>query len=668
MRRLARRGSLVLVLVCAASLLEASGALAVGGAGPEAPAKSRSNTDLVINRLGSGQGVSGFLPNAANPFDPVTDGYPASNPSTASGSGWRRVDEGFAGIIHTRPPGGGPELSLYCIDISTGTNVGYGYALGTWDAGNVPNVGYVARLLNKYYPNTGEPSALTDLDQRSAAVQAAIWFFTDRYVLSTADPVRGAVAAIVADVLADGPVPEPEPPSVAIDPPSRSGSGVLGPFAITTDRPPARVSATGADMFADAAATEPIPNGEAVASGRRIWLRSSAPGTAVLEASARATVPGGNVFLYDGNTSGVEDAQKLILAETGVLDTTVRASAEFRSSGALRVTKTIAGPAAGAQDRVVIHVACDDGVDRPDLVIAPGATGTASRTYEDITDGTRCTVTETADGTAGASALDVVVAGGERTVTIAGGHTTTVGVTDTYTSVDVPVPAPGTGTLLVTKSLTGPLAGRQGAVTLRVTCAPAGAPQDVAIPAGTPAGSVTRPVSVPAGAACTVAEVADGGGGAVVATVSGSGQTVAVPGGTIVPVTISDRYDAPAETAGAGVVSSPTGALRVSKTLAGPAAGRQGAITIRVSCGGPLHAYVFRIPAHARAGTISRAFPELSPGDRCTVIESAHGATRTVRAITDRRRRTVTIPAAGEATVAFRDRFLPRRTAPAVTG
>ena len=60
-----------------------------------------------------------------------------------------------------------------------------------------PKVGYVARLLNEYYPNSGEPAALTDLNQKAAAVQAAIWFFSDRYVLSTSDPLHDAVAAIV---------------------------------------------------------------------------------------------------------------------------------------------------------------------------------------------------------------------------------------------------------------------------------------------------------------------------------------------------------------------------------------------------------------------------------------------------------------------------------------
>ena len=120
-------------------------------------------------------------------------GYPASDPTT----GFTAKDESFAGIIHAQPTGGGAELSLYCIDIRTNTYSGIGYVLGTWDATTVPNVGYVARLLNEYYPTTDQPAALTNLDQKAAAVQAAIWFFSDRYVLSTSDPLHDAVVAIV---------------------------------------------------------------------------------------------------------------------------------------------------------------------------------------------------------------------------------------------------------------------------------------------------------------------------------------------------------------------------------------------------------------------------------------------------------------------------------------
>jgi hypothetical protein len=656
----------VLVLACTLLLLDAGQAAASFESGPRVRATNRSNTELVINSLGPGRSVGGFLPNAANPFDPVADGYPASDPPTGPGSGWSTSDEGFAGIIHAAPLAGGEQLDLYCIDLATETRIGYGYALGTWDEANVPNVGYVARLLNRYYPHTGEPAALTDVNQRAAAVQAAIWFFTDRYVLSTSDPLRATVVAIVNDILQEGPVIEPDPPSVSIDPASRSGSGVLGPFTVTTDRPPAAVSATGADMFANAAATDPISNGDAVPSGQRIWLRATPPGTAVLEASARATVPRGNVFLYDGNIEGVESAQKLILAETGVLFTTVRATAEFREAGALRVSKRIAGPAAGSQGRIVIHVACDDGVDRPDFVIGAGATGRHTRTYSDIVAGARCVVVERSNGRV--TGVDVVVSGGAREVTINANRTKTVRLIDVYRFVENPVPGPGAAGLLVTKVVLGPLAGRQEAAIIRVTCDQTVLAPDFVIGAGTPAGSVSRRFDVPAGSVCTVAEIADGGSGAVTTTVAGSGQTVAVPSGTVVPVVVTNLYGGLAEVAAAGFQPAAAGHLRVTKTIAGPAAGRQGPITIKVSCGGPLHVYVFHIPARTRARTVSRAFPGLSRGDRCTVTETRIGGTDSVRVVRTRTRRTVTIPSSGGATVRFRDSFFPRRRAVSVTG
>ncbi len=194
---------------------------------------------------------------------------------------------------------------------------------------------------------------------------------------------------------------------------------------------------------------------------------------------------------------------------------------------------------------------------------------------------------------------------------------------------------------------------------------------DFVIPAGTAAGSVSHRFDVPAGAVCTVAELADGGSGAVPTTVAGSGQTVVVGGGTVVPVVVANLYGGLAEVIAAGYTSgyrAAVGHLRVIKRIAGPAAGRQGQVTIKVSCGGPLHAYVFRIPARTRARTVSRAFAELSPGDRCIVTETRTGATRSVRAVTTRTRRTVTIPSRGGVTVALRDSFFPRRRAVAVTG
>ncbi len=145
-------------------------------------------------------------------------------------------------------------------------------------------------------------------------------------------------------------------------------------------------------MFSDAAGTVPIANGDTVPSGQKIWVRSTGPTVAVLEATSKAIVPHGNVYLYDGYTGGVSDAQHLILAETATLKTTVQGTAEFLAPGSLVVKKTIAGPAAGSQAHVVIHVDCDDGVARDDFIIPAGTpAGTKSKTYEPIAAGTKCT-------------------------------------------------------------------------------------------------------------------------------------------------------------------------------------------------------------------------------------------------------------------------------------
>ena len=285
-----------------------------------------------------------------------------------------------------------------------------------------PRVGYVARLLNEYYPHTDEPAALTDPNQKAAAVQAAIWFFSDRYVLSTSDPLHNAVAAIVNKVKLDGPLIQPPPPTLTITPPSRSGpaGSVVGPFTVSTN--------TGRRRRPRASGTPPSPlragacsptrqarcrslNGATVPSGQQIWMRSSGgSSSAVLQATATATVPSGNVYLYDGNAAGYKDAQRLILAENATLTTTVQATANFFPVGSLIVKKTIAGPAAGLQGPVVIHVACTDGKDRSDVSIPAGApAGDTTTTYHDIPAGTICTVTETSDGST--TATKVVVTG-----------------------------------------------------------------------------------------------------------------------------------------------------------------------------------------------------------------------------------------------------------------
>jgi hypothetical protein len=133
-------------------LLEAAPAGAVfrPGTRPARPT-TRVNTEMVMSGVGPGTAVNGFI-NTDPLFDPVHTAYPNALTPPA---GFSTHDAGFAGIIHGTPvPNPNNEtLRLYCIDILTETTNGVGYVLGTWDQTGVPNVGFVARLLNEYYPN-----------------------------------------------------------------------------------------------------------------------------------------------------------------------------------------------------------------------------------------------------------------------------------------------------------------------------------------------------------------------------------------------------------------------------------------------------------------------------------------------------------------------------------
>ena len=132
-------------------------------------------------------------------------------------------------------------------------------------------------------------------------------------------------------------------------------------------------------------------------SGTQIWLKQTGQSAALLQATAKATVPQNNVYLYDG-TNGVPDAQRLILAQDATLTTTVNAKALFTQTGSLIVQKTITGPAAGKQGAVTINVRCGGVLVGDPFDIPAGSTGTMSKTYDNIPVGTSCTVTEIHDG------------------------------------------------------------------------------------------------------------------------------------------------------------------------------------------------------------------------------------------------------------------------------
>ena len=279
-------------------------------------------------------------------------------------------------------------------------------------------------------------------------------------------------------------------------------------------------------------------------------------------------------------------------------------------SGQLVVNKTIAGDGAGHQGVVTIHVACT-GVDAsltPDFTIPAGGSSD-SRTYPGLPPGTPCAVTETADG-AITGVVEVTTTGSPQDVTIPASGSVEADITDIYT----------VGSLVVNKTIDGPSAGQQGDVAIRVRCIgiPAAQTPDFLIPAGTPAGTTSSDeyAGIPVGTTCYVFEIASGRTSTVAVTVTGPSQNANIMVGEN-SVTITDTY------------TPRPGGIIVGKILAGPFAGKQGPITIHVSCAGvdPSLTPDLTIPAGTPAGLQRHFYNNIPAGSTCAITETADGAT-----------------------------------------
>ncbi|HXR45393.1 MAG TPA: thioester domain-containing protein, partial [Pseudolysinimonas sp.] len=348
------------------------------------------------------------------------------------------------------------DIQTYCIDLSTETTIGIHYKLGTWTAANVPNLPYVEWILDHYFPGVPTAPAGTAAEQ-VRAVQGAIWYFTDRFVVSTGYPAeRAAVRDIVA--AAQAAVGSPEPPApplptLTITPPVLTGgaSGALvGPFAVGGDVASATIAITGTDVYRDAAGTVPVPDGGTVAPGDQLWARYDAQTVDQgFVLTGHATVAAGNVYLYDGGNPPRTTAQKLVLAAETRLPVRAAAAIEHPDTGTLAVDVVIAGGAAGQQGQVEIVARCDAGLATPisftRYVPADSAAGTYAFAFAGIPAmGTVCSVTQAADGAV--DGIRVSTSIDPASLQLAAGSTRTITVTDRYDPAAPPSPVlPATG-------------------------------------------------------------------------------------------------------------------------------------------------------------------------------------------------------------------------------
>ncbi|HEY7970896.1 MAG TPA: thioester domain-containing protein [Candidatus Limnocylindrales bacterium] len=285
---------------------------------PDAPPGRGLPAHITLSGIGPGQGVNGGLAPAS--FDPL-GGYPATIPAGSDPEA-----PGFAGVIQATTNTTPPEvLEVYCIDLRTNTEVGISYTLGTWDAASVPNTARVARILNDYYPNSNLPSGAANNNERGAAVQSAIWFFTDNFVLATDDPLRPLTEAIVADVLAKPPLVEPTLAISLTGPATGFAGHIVGPYSIATTASSVVVHVTGGSLFSDAAGTVPVADGDTIPSSTKLYLKVASPGTATISVAGAITGPSGRVLLYaaaDPANPVPPAAQKLIIAGEALVTAT----------------------------------------------------------------------------------------------------------------------------------------------------------------------------------------------------------------------------------------------------------------------------------------------------------------------------------------------------------
>ena len=422
--------ALVIGLIVAAGLWVApTAAHAEFVIGSPAPGGRGPATELTITGTGVGGAVAAY--DGPSSMDPL-DGYPSALPS---GSTAHAID--WAGTIIVTDPATGTVATTYCIDLHHDTETGVNHELGTWDEGNVPNMGYVGYILHHYFPTTDQPAGSDSF--KAITTQLAIWFFTDRVVLDPSSPYYATVSGIVADALANGPSPEPDTPRLEVTPAQLRApltGDIVGPFTVHADKPSTIHIIDGVEVFTDSSGRNRLADGDQVQPGDRLWVRTlsdTEPQGFTLEYTT--DVLESTVYLYDGSNPGITEAQKLVLAQRSTLTRKALATVTPYPAGNLEITKSIKGSGAGAQGRIRLHAECtapDGTVTGHDVTVdAHADAGDHVREIRGIDAGSTCVVSEPRDGDNDAVDVGSVTIDPE-TVTVAENETASVTVTDTY--------------------------------------------------------------------------------------------------------------------------------------------------------------------------------------------------------------------------------------------
>ncbi|MGP3535920.1 thioester domain-containing protein [Microbacterium sp. RD1] len=526
---------------------------------------------------------------------------------------------------------GRQDLVTYCIDLGTETEVGVHYELGDWSTEILPPDAqpYVQWILTNYFPQVPTAPAGTDAE-KVRAVQGALWYFTDQFVVSRFYPEeRAAVKAIVdaaQAAVAGGAPPTPSLPTLTVDPASREGAvpgELIGPFVVGGSVAQSTIDIfDGAEVFSADDPALPVADGATISSGTSLWVRYDpdiAPdGFAV---SAAPTVVAGNVFVYDQGNPPRTTAQKLVLAAPAVVP--LRASGEVVpapvTTGTLTVDLTVDGAAAGRQGAIDLLATCTLGGDTHAFpaTVPAGVTGSHQvATIPNLPAGTDCVLTQPDAGENAFATLSGPPAITQPSPIVAGG-TSAGSVVDTYVAPVV------TGSLEVSATFQGAAAGDQSDIQLVVTCSD-------------PSTTFSRVLTGGAGATGTVvlgavSDIPVGTSCAAVQTADGSNADAALQSSAFVPpgpVVIAAGANALAIVDTYAVPVPATGTLRIDARITGAAAGQQSAVSLAVSCtvDGATTPYAASVPAGTTGSIVAATFPSVEAESVCTLAQTTDGA------------------------------------------
>jgi TQXA domain-containing protein len=330
--------------------------------GPAVPGVRAQLTGLGTGLSGGAEVQGGVAPAG---FDPIAQSYPST---PLPNSIFEEV--GWIGTIRMTWAADNSTFEAYCMDILTETSLGYGYRPATAGESERPNTGYIARILANYYPNVpSQPASEPNSSRRAAAVQAAIWYFSDGFVLnatSSTTALRATVEKIVNDVRTAGPLTPPAPPVLSISGPTVGAANtIVGPFTVTAASLggnfvglTARASAP-TELFADAAGTTKLT--APLGNGGQFWMRSPL-GTATVTATGTVTGSAGSALLFVAGSApaspSVTKAQTLVLASTATVTAFQQINVTLHATGDLTLSKSIRGSAAGLQGPITLNVEC----------------------------------------------------------------------------------------------------------------------------------------------------------------------------------------------------------------------------------------------------------------------------------------------------------------------